>query len=128
EHPTDVAAQTAVADLDLLGGHVKDAFDRLVRFIGRSVADDKDAARKHLLELYTVVGEQDERVAASRRTLAAALFYTHATIHPPSALRFNRARDLFCPESSYTRTYGRKNFAARSRPRGGYSSAGQTIR
>lgn len=74
EHPTDVAAQTAVADLDLLGGHVKDAFDRLVRFIGRSVEDDKDAARKHLLELYTVVGEQDERVAASRRKLAAALF------------------------------------------------------
>ncbi len=74
EHPDDVEAQLAVADLDLLGGHVKDAFDRLVKFIGRSAGEDKDAARVHLLELYSVVGDDDERVAASRRKLAAALF------------------------------------------------------
>ncbi|HEY4536092.1 MAG TPA: tetratricopeptide repeat protein [Enteractinococcus sp.] len=74
DHPNDVAAQTAVADLDLLGGHVQDAFDRLVKFIARSTGDDKEAARVHLLELYTVVGDQDERVALSRRKLAAALF------------------------------------------------------
>lgn len=72
--PNDVAAQTAVADLDLLGGHVQDAFERLVKFIARSAGEDKDAARVHLLQLYTVVGEQDERVAISRRKLAAALF------------------------------------------------------
>ena len=29
--PDDVEAQTMVADLDLLGGHVEDAFDRLDR-------------------------------------------------------------------------------------------------
>ena len=74
EHPNDVASQTAVADLDVLGGHVKDAFDRLVKFIGRSAGDDKETARLHLLELYKVVGDQDERVAASRRKLASALF------------------------------------------------------
>lgn len=74
DHPDDVQAQLAVADLDLLGGHVKDAFDRLVTFIGRSSGDDKDAARVHLLELYSVVGDDDERVATSRRKLAAALF------------------------------------------------------
>ena len=74
EHLDDVEAQIAVADLDLYGGHVQDAFDRLVKFIARSAGEDKDAARKHLLELYTVVGDQDERVAASRRKLAAALF------------------------------------------------------
>lgn len=72
--PDDVTAQLAVADLDLLGGHVKDAFDRLVKFIGRSTGDDKDTARVRLLELYSVVGDHDERVAASRRKLAAALF------------------------------------------------------
>src|SRR5699024_8733229 len=65
EHPDDVAAQVAVADLDLLGGHVKDAFDRLVKYIGRSAGEDKDTARLHLLELYSVVGDQDERVASS---------------------------------------------------------------
>jgi len=74
DHPDDVNAQIAVADLDLYGGHVQDAFDRLVSFISRSAGEDKDTARKHLLELYTVVGDQDERVAASRRKLAAALF------------------------------------------------------
>src|SRR5699024_5546250 len=71
EHPDDVEAQLAVADLDLLGGHVKDAFDRLVKFISRSAGEDKDAARVHLLELYSVVGDDDDRVAASRRKLAA---------------------------------------------------------
>ncbi len=30
ESPDDVDAQTLVADLDLLGGHVEDAFNRLV--------------------------------------------------------------------------------------------------
>ncbi|WP_022871301.1 tetratricopeptide repeat protein [Yaniella halotolerans] len=74
DRPDDVAAQVAVADLDLLGGHVKDAFDRLVKYIGRSSGEDKDTARLHLLELYSVVGDQDERVAISRRKLAAALF------------------------------------------------------
>ncbi|GAA4473998.1 tetratricopeptide repeat protein [Enteractinococcus fodinae] len=74
DHPDDVQAQIAVADLDLYGGHVQDAFDRLVSFIARSAGDDKDTARKHLLELYTVVGDHDERVSASRRKLAAALF------------------------------------------------------
>lgn len=74
DHPDDVAAQVAVADLDVLGGHVKDAFERLVKFIGRSTGDDKDTARIHLLELYSVVGDHDERVAMSRRKLAAALF------------------------------------------------------
>ncbi len=74
DNPNDLAAQTAVADLDLLGGHVQDAFDRMVKFIARSSGEDKDAARVHLLELYAVVGDQDERVAASRRKLAAALF------------------------------------------------------
>lgn len=74
DHPDDVDAQIAVADLDLYGGHVQDAFDRLVSFIRRSAGEAKETARKHLLELYTAVGDHDERVAASRRKLAAALF------------------------------------------------------
>ena len=38
EAPDDVAAQTLVADLDLLGGHVDDAFNRLVELVRRSSA------------------------------------------------------------------------------------------
>ncbi|WP_248124212.1 co-chaperone YbbN [Micrococcus lacusdianchii] len=74
EAPDDVAAQTAVADLDVLGGHVEDAFTRLVRFVAAHPGEDRDAARAHLVELYTVVGGDDPRVQASRRKLAAALF------------------------------------------------------
>lgn len=72
--PDDVAAQLAVADLDVLGGHVEDAFARLVRFIALHPGDDRETARAHLVDLYTVVGTDDPRVQASRRRLAAALF------------------------------------------------------
>lgn len=74
ERPDDVAAQTAVADLDLLGGHVEDAFQRLVRFIALHPGEDREPARAHLVDLYTVVGADDPRVHASRRKLASALF------------------------------------------------------
>lgn len=74
ENPDDVIAQTHVADLDVLGGHVEDAFSRLVRFIQAHPGDDRETARRHLVELYSIVGDQDPRVAASRRKLANALF------------------------------------------------------
>ncbi|MGJ5589627.1 co-chaperone YbbN [Micrococcus lylae] len=74
ENPDDVAAQAAVADLDLLGGHVEDAFQRLVRFIALHPGEDREPARAHLVDLYTVVGSDDPRVQASRRKLASALF------------------------------------------------------
>ncbi|MBA3310528.1 MAG: tetratricopeptide repeat protein [Nocardioidaceae bacterium] len=72
--PGDVHAQTLVADIDLLGGHVDDAFARLVDLVRRSSGDDKDAARKHLIEMFGVVGDDDPRVAKARQLLASALF------------------------------------------------------
>ncbi|MFR9796983.1 tetratricopeptide repeat protein [Streptomyces sp. MS06] len=74
ERPTDVPAQITAADLDLVGGHVEDAFGRLVETVGRTAGDDRDAARRRLLELFEVVGAEDPRVAAARRALARALF------------------------------------------------------
>jgi thioredoxin-like negative regulator of GroEL len=73
-HPDDVAAQTLVADLDLLGGHVDDAFARLVDLVRRSAGDDRDRAREHLLGLFAAVGNEDPRVLAGRQKLASALF------------------------------------------------------
>lgn len=70
----DVQAQIDVADLDLLGGHVDDAFTRLVRFIATHPGPERDTAREHLVDLYTVVGDQDPRTQASRKALARALF------------------------------------------------------
>jgi putative thioredoxin len=74
DNPDDVAAQTAVADLDLLGGQVEDAFDRLVDLVRRVSGADRDAARTHLVGLFELVGNQDERVARARTALANALF------------------------------------------------------
>jgi putative thioredoxin len=74
ERPDDVAAQTLVADLDLLGGHVNDAFARLLDLVRRTSGDERDRARLHLLELFAVVGNDDPRVLAGRRDLASALF------------------------------------------------------
>ncbi|MGW5662935.1 tetratricopeptide repeat protein [Streptomyces sp. NPDC003758] len=74
EKPGDVAAQIAAADLDLVGGHVDDAFGRLIETVRRTAGDDRDAARLRLLELFEVVGADDPRVTAARRALARALF------------------------------------------------------
>ena len=72
--PDDVAAQTLVADLDLLGGQVDDAFDRLVDVVRRTAGDERNQAREHLLGLFAAVGNDDPRVLKGRQNLASALF------------------------------------------------------
>jgi putative thioredoxin len=74
EKPGDARAQIAGADLDLVGGHVEDAFGRLIDTVRRTAGDDRDAVRLRLLELFEVVGADDPRVIAARRALARALF------------------------------------------------------
>ncbi|MGW5368802.1 tetratricopeptide repeat protein [Streptomyces sp. NPDC004009] len=74
EKPGDVDAQIAAADLDLVGGHVDDAFGRLIDAVRRTAGEDRDAARRRLLELFEVVGPEDPRVVGARRALARALF------------------------------------------------------
>ncbi|PBC61364.1 co-chaperone YbbN [Streptomyces sp. Tue6028] len=74
DKPGDVPAQIAAADLDLVGGHVEDAFGRLIDTVQRTAGDDRDAVRLRLLELFEVVGADDPRVVAARRALARALF------------------------------------------------------
>ncbi len=74
ERPDDVDAQTLAADLDLLGGHVEDAFLRLIGVVARSSDKQRDAAREHLIGLFAAVGNEDPRVRAGRMKLASALF------------------------------------------------------
>jgi putative thioredoxin len=74
DKPADAAAQIAAADLDLVGGHVEDAFGRLIEAVRRTVGDDRDTVRRRLLELFEVVGPEDPRVVGARRALARALF------------------------------------------------------
>jgi putative thioredoxin len=72
--PTDADAQIVVADFDVMGGHVDDAFARLVDIVRVTAGDDREKVRAHLIELFTVVGPADERVIKARRALTSALF------------------------------------------------------
>lgn len=74
ENPDGIEEQLAVADVDVLGGHVEDAFARLVSLVGRTAAEDRERIRARLVSLYAVVGAQDERVVKSRQKLARVLF------------------------------------------------------
>jgi putative thioredoxin len=73
-NPGDIDAQTLVADLDLLGGHVEDAFLRLIDLVRSTSGEDRERVRTHLLELFSVVGAHDERVRKARTSLMSALF------------------------------------------------------
>jgi putative thioredoxin len=72
--PTDVDAAIMVADLDLLGGHVEDAFARLLDLVRTTAGDDRDRVRTHLIGLFAVIGNADERVKKGRTALMSALF------------------------------------------------------
>jgi putative thioredoxin len=74
DRPTDVSAQTLVADLDVLGGHVEDAFARLIDLVRATTGEEREQARQHLLQLFAVVGSGDERVRRARTALMSALF------------------------------------------------------
>jgi putative thioredoxin len=74
EDPTDIEAQMLVADVDLVGGHVDDAFDRLIRTVQATKGDERNRVRLHLLELFDVVGPDDDRVAKARQRLMTALY------------------------------------------------------
>lgn len=72
--PEDAAAQMAVADLDVMGGQVEDAFARLIDVVRVTAGDERETVRVRLVELFEVVGNDDPRVMDARRALATALF------------------------------------------------------
>lgn len=72
--PADVDAQLAVADLDLSGGHVDDAFGRLLELFPTLDPDGKTAVRTRLLDYFEIIGADDERVGAARRRLTGLLY------------------------------------------------------
>ena len=72
--PDDLDAQMAVADLDVLGGMVDDAFDRLIDAVRATTGRRARTVRARLIELFDVVGPTDARVNAARQRLASALY------------------------------------------------------
>lgn len=74
ERPTDLDAQLLVADLDVSGGHLDDAFDRLLELFPALDADGRDRVRTRLLEYFEIAGAEDPRVLDARRRLTALLY------------------------------------------------------
>ncbi|MBO9625619.1 MAG: tetratricopeptide repeat protein [Microbacterium sp.] len=72
--PLDVQAQFDVADLDLAGGHVDDAFGRLLDLFEKLPAAERTPVRERLVELFGLIGAADPRVAAARNRLTSLLF------------------------------------------------------
>jgi putative thioredoxin len=72
--PDDVPAQGLAADVELLSGEAEKAYARLVEVVRRTTGAEREAARAHLISLFTVAGPDDPAVAAARRALASALF------------------------------------------------------
>lgn len=70
----DAAAALVVADLDVVGGHVEDAFDRLLTLFPLVDDDAKNEIRLRLLDLFAVVGSADPRVVSARLRLTNLLF------------------------------------------------------
>lgn len=74
DQPNDLDAQFDVADLDVSGGHLDDAFARLLDMFPGLDAAAKDRARERLLEYFEVAGADDPRVGVARRKLTALLY------------------------------------------------------
>jgi len=72
--PDDVDAQLAVADLDLSGGHVEDAFARLLALFPTLDPEAKATVRTRLLDYFEIVGAEDERTITARRAFTNLLY------------------------------------------------------
>jgi putative thioredoxin len=73
-NPSNVQAALDVADLDVSGGHIDDAFERLLSAFPSADKDDRETIRARLLQLFDVVGASDPRVISARGRLAALLY------------------------------------------------------
>jgi len=72
--PDDVEAQLAVADIDMIGGQIQDAFGRLLDFLAAGHKGDLEAVRQRLLEYFTIPEPTDPRLARARRRLATLMY------------------------------------------------------
>jgi putative thioredoxin len=72
--PDSVEAQSLAADVELLTGRVDEAFERMLGLVRRTSGDERTAAKDHLIELFSLVGDADPRVPKARTALANALF------------------------------------------------------
>jgi putative thioredoxin len=72
--PADVDAQLKVADIEFASGNTEEAFNRLLGAIRRTSGDERDKARRHLLDLFEIFPPDDPQVKKARGQLTALLF------------------------------------------------------
>lgn len=73
-HPDDLEAQMAVADIDMIGGQIQDAFDRLLDYLAAGHRDQTEPVRVRLLEYFAIPDPADERLKHARRRLATLMY------------------------------------------------------
>lgn len=73
-NPTDVEAALAGADAALALGDVNAALGRALEAVRSHTGEERETARKRLLELFDVIGTTSPEVARARRQLATLLF------------------------------------------------------
>ena len=72
--PDDVDAQLAVADIDMIGGQIQDAFDRLLDYVAAGHKVQIEPVRVRLLEYFAIPEADDARLKAARRRLAMLMY------------------------------------------------------
>ena len=73
DNPDSLESQLAVADIDMLGGQIEDAFARLLDFLA-SHKSEIEPIRERLLEYFAIPDSADPRVAKARRRLATLMY------------------------------------------------------
>jgi len=72
--PDDVAAALAVADIDMSGGRVEDACERLLALYPGCTTEDKDTIRARLLAYFILAGAATDAVKQARTRLSSLMF------------------------------------------------------
>lgn len=73
DNPSDASAQLAVADVDMIDGHIEDAFSRLLDFLAGH-RDSADVIKERMLEYFAMLPAGDERLNRARRRLGILLY------------------------------------------------------
>ncbi|HLS24484.1 MAG TPA: tetratricopeptide repeat protein [Beutenbergiaceae bacterium] len=70
----DVDAHLAAADVEAASGQFESAFNRLISVVKVTAGDDRERARKRLLDLFLMLPENSPELLKARRDLAVALY------------------------------------------------------
>ena len=74
EEPESVEGALDVADLDIAGGHIEDAFVRVLGLYSAASDEDKERLRERLLTYFTIVGQAAPEVKKARAHLTSLMF------------------------------------------------------